>query len=124
VWTIPWGRLDANEAPSAAAIRESLEEAGVQVEVEGLLGVQALPDPWRDSLALIFLCRHVDGMPAPDGVETDAARYFTAGELRACTEPFEPWCRWLVEHLLSRGMKALPAAAAHPFAPSEGFFPG
>jgi ADP-ribose pyrophosphatase YjhB (NUDIX family) len=123
VWTIPWGALDAGEMPSAAAVRESREEAGIDVVVAGLLGMQALPEPWTDWLALIFLCDHAAGEPRPDGEETDAARYFTRRELCDSTEPFEPWCRWLVEHLLGTDMTALPLAGAHPFAPSEGFFP-
>ena len=49
-WTVPWGRLEPGESPTAAALRETLEESGIHAEVEGLLGVQELPalspDPW------------------------------------------------------------------------------
>ena len=45
-WTIPWGKLDKGESPKQAAVRETYEEAGIVAEVEGLLGIQELPEPW------------------------------------------------------------------------------
>lgn len=35
-WTVPSGHVDANEGPSAAAVRELKEEAGIDVHVEDL----------------------------------------------------------------------------------------
>ena len=42
-WTIPWGRLDPGESPSAAVLRETWEEGSVRAEIAGLLGVQEIP---------------------------------------------------------------------------------
>lgn len=39
-WTVPWGRVEDGESPVAAAVRETREEGGVLVTVDGLLGVQ------------------------------------------------------------------------------------
>ncbi|MGD2178836.1 MAG: NUDIX domain-containing protein [Anaerolineae bacterium] len=93
-WSIPWGVVDAEESPDAAALRETLEESGVTAKMEGLLGVQNLRRPgW---VGIIFLCRHVSGIPVSDGgVETDKAGYFSLEEMDAFDEPFEPWCQWL-----------------------------
>jgi ADP-ribose pyrophosphatase YjhB (NUDIX family) len=44
-WTVPWGRLENGESPLAAALREVQEEGGVHAAVDGLLGVQELPEP-------------------------------------------------------------------------------
>ena len=121
VWTIPWGVLDADEAPSRAALRETLEEAGITARVDGLLAVHALPAPWEGTLALVFLCRHETGEPRPDGVETDAARYLSVDELRQSGEPFEPWCRWLTLQALDGTSRVLEGdVSGNPFG-AEGF---
>ena len=60
-WTIPWGHVDAGESPMAAALREVLEEGGVEATVEGLLGVQELPAPLQGGVGLVYLCRHTSG---------------------------------------------------------------
>ena len=87
-WTIPWGFLDAAESPADAAMRETLEESGVVVEVEGILGLQELPDPWKGWLAIVFLCRHIEGSPMPDGRETSAAlRASRPGSTGVCRLP-------------------------------------
>jgi len=115
-WTIPWGRLDQGESPTAAAVREVLEESHVVAEVEGLLGMQELPAPWEGWVALIFQCSHASGDPRPDGHETDAARYFSASEFEALTEPTEPWSAWLVRRVFAG--KAIPKIhvdEANPF---------
>jgi ADP-ribose pyrophosphatase YjhB (NUDIX family) len=120
VWTIPWGLLHAGEAPSAAALRETLEEAGIVANATGLLAAQSLPAPWEGTIALVFLCTHEAGEPRPDGVETDAARYLSLEELIHSDEPFEPWCRWLTIRALQGHDAALHTNEDNPFG-TEGF---
>jgi ADP-ribose pyrophosphatase YjhB (NUDIX family) len=120
VWTIPWGVLDRGETPSAAAMREVLEESGVSAEVVGLVSAQSLPAPWEGTIALVFLCTHVSGEPSPDGVETDQAAYFSASELQAQSGAFETWSRWLVERVLAGHTHVLRPKEGNPFG-SEGF---
>jgi predicted enzyme related to lactoylglutathione lyase len=115
VWTIPWGVLESGEAPASAAVREVQEEAGILAEVSGLVAVQSLPEPWAGTIALVYLCRHVSGMPTPDGVETDAARYMAAADVRAGPGAFEPWSRWLVERVLAGHTRALKPVEGNPF---------
>ena len=95
-WTIPWGHVDAGESPMAAALREVLEEGGVDAMVEGLLGVQELPAPLQGGVGLVYLCRHVGGDLQPRDKETDASRYVSLAALDALTEPKEPWSDWLI----------------------------
>ncbi|MCG8370985.1 MAG: NUDIX domain-containing protein [Proteobacteria bacterium] len=89
-WTIPWGQIDRGESPTAAVLREIEEEGGVLAQVEGLLGVQELPEPWLGMVGILFLCAHIDGTPSPDRRETDAARYFGADQLDSIAELLEP----------------------------------
>jgi ADP-ribose pyrophosphatase YjhB (NUDIX family) len=120
-WTVPWGRLEAGEAPSAAALRETQEEGGVRAEVEGLLGVHELAAPWDGWIALVYLCRHVGGECRPDGMETDAARYLNASELAALGEPVEPWTAWLLRRLFAGEFQVIQRNATHPFAGGDAF---
>jgi 8-oxo-dGTP diphosphatase len=81
-WGIPWGVVENGELPDAAAERECLEEAGIRVTVDGLLGVQALPGA-SGGIAFVFAARPTrDSEPLPDGDETDAAAYVSLAEMR------------------------------------------
>lgn len=51
---LPGGGIDANEMPDVAAARECLEEAGVEVELTGLLRVEVSPTPRYVRLRYIF----------------------------------------------------------------------
>jgi ADP-ribose pyrophosphatase YjhB (NUDIX family) len=50
-WTLPGGGLDGDESPMAAAERETLEEAGLAVTIERLVGFYFRPSKGR----LVFL---------------------------------------------------------------------
>jgi 8-oxo-dGTP diphosphatase len=100
-WTVPWGHVEDGESPVAAALREIREEGGVDAVVEGLLGVQELPDPWKGWIALVYLCRHVDGTPHSEDPETDAAAYYALPELDELREPLEPWSNWLIRRVFA-----------------------
>lgn len=66
-WTPVTGIVDPGEHPATTAVRESLEEAGVVVEVEALVQVQVLPPTTYDDgdrvqfLDHVLRCRHVSG---------------------------------------------------------------
>lgn len=73
-WALPAGFVDADEDPRLAAVRETQEETGLQVEIVALLDVLHRPDP--DGLADIIIAYrgHVIGgtLTAADDAE-DAA---------------------------------------------------
>jgi 8-oxo-dGTP diphosphatase len=100
-WTVPWGKVDAGESPLAAAVREVREEAGVEAIVEGLLGVQELPEPQKGGVALVYLCKHIAGELIPQETETDAARYYSLAALDSLREAKEPWSDWLVRRVFA-----------------------
>jgi ADP-ribose pyrophosphatase len=64
IWEVPAGRLDAGEAPEAAARRELLEEAGVIAAEWTSLGAM-LPSPgFCDERLHLFLARGLTLVPA------------------------------------------------------------
>jgi ADP-ribose pyrophosphatase YjhB (NUDIX family) len=120
-WSIPWGALETGESPSQAAVREVAEEAGIRASVDGFLGVQSLPAPWAGQIALLFRCRHVSGVPTPDGRETDRARYLRAHELTSLGEPVEAFCGWLALQVLADRVRTLGRLDGNPY-DAEGYF--
>lgn len=120
-WTIPWGQIDPGESPSEAVLREVSEEAGIIARINGLLGLQELPDPWLGMIGILFLCDHVDGQPSPDSRETDAAGYFCLDQLDDSLGPVEPLSRWLVDRVLMGEHTAISSNSSGPYIPSRSF---
>lgn len=60
-WVPPGGVLELDETPQECVVREVLEETGIKVEPERLIGVYKNTNLGVVSLA--FLCRPVDGQP-------------------------------------------------------------
>ncbi len=113
-WTIPWGFVcdedGMPQSPDEAVLREVKEEAGVTAVITGLLGIQndvnltgVRDEPW---LYVLFQCRHQNGIPTPDGQETDAAVYLSLAEMDSFTEEIEPFSNWLARRVL-RGENGL-----------------
>jgi len=113
-WTVPWGKVEPGESPMAAAIREVQEEAGVEAAVEGLLGVQELPEPQDGGVALVYLCKHLDGDLVPQDRETDAACYYTLSALDTLMETVEPWSHWLVRRVFADELTVTRADQSNP----------
>lgn len=91
LWTCPGGIVDPYELPANAAVREAWEEAGVHVELTGLVGVfggELCYTHYSNGdkvtwVSTVFAARVVGGSAAPDGQETTAARFFTTEEAMA-----------------------------------------
>jgi ADP-ribose pyrophosphatase YjhB (NUDIX family) len=83
-WQVPGGFLEPDEAIEMAVVREVAEEAGVQAEVIGVLGVRNRYDPDSgNSIYIVLLMRPLSGEPVPDGKEVDQAGYFTLDEIQS-----------------------------------------
>ena len=117
-WTIPWGQIGRGESPTAAVLREIREEGGVNARVEGMLGLQELPEPWLGMVGILFLCTHVDGAPVPDMRETDAARFFDADQLDTVHSSLEPLSAWIVRRVLADDFNLLQMNESGPYVPS------
>jgi phosphatase NudJ len=84
-WYFPAGRVEPGETFAEAALRETREEAGVEIALEGILRIQHSPRPDGQRLRVFFLARQVDDGPPksqPDE-HTLEARWFSVDELRS-----------------------------------------
>src|SRR4051812_27317468 len=82
VWNLPGGAVEAGESLTQAAVRETLEETGVAVELTHLVGLYSRPR-WRDGLGHIALFggRPVGGALMRTTDETVNAGYFGLDDL-------------------------------------------
>eukprot|EP01136_Pigoraptor_vietnamica_P040881 Opistho-1_new@1177 len=84
-WWLPGGRLEDGESFEQAAIRETLEEAGAHVHLEGVLRVEHTPMPGGNRMRVIYYARPVDESAPlkskPDG-ESNGARWVSGAEVR------------------------------------------
>jgi 8-oxo-dGTP diphosphatase len=108
-WELPGGRVDVGETAVEAAVRETVEETGVHVEVTELAGlftdprhvVRAIDGEVRQQFALLFRARAVGGMPHGDQHETSEAAWVTVADLAGL--PMEPVVRLWVAQALAMG---------------------
>ncbi|MBX8464597.1 NUDIX hydrolase [Deinococcus sp. RIT780] len=64
-WGVPGGVVDPGETAPQAAVREAAEEAGIAVELTGVIGLYELRGGgWPDVLAHVFSARIVGGQQA------------------------------------------------------------
>jgi len=89
-WTLPGGWVDPGETPSEAAVRETKEESGYDVDAVRLMAIydrdrQGHPPCPFHVYKVIFLCTLVGGA-AKTSLETEAARFFGEEQLPVLSE--------------------------------------
>ena len=77
-WTLPAGFLELNETASQGAARETDEEAGAQIELEGLYTIISVPRVGQ--VHLFYRARLLSDRFAP-GTETMEARLYAEDEI-------------------------------------------
>ena len=78
-WTFPGGYVDWGETMAIAAERETLEEVGMHVQINDLLGIYADPKNPSPIIAVYLAAPGVD--PPRKSPEAIEVRYFEPGEL-------------------------------------------
>lgn len=119
-WTNPGGYIEQHEPIQRSIEREVLEETGIVARATGIAAVRDLP---RDihNVYIAFSMDYVDGEPKADGVETDAAGFYSLEEMRDMN--VAPFTRWLVDVALNGGKPGLvPDEAPVVALPQAGLF--
>jgi 8-oxo-dGTP pyrophosphatase MutT (NUDIX family) len=79
------GRVDPGESFIEAALRETREEAGIEIELEGVLRVEHSPAPDHQRIRVFFLARPKDDAPPKAFADEHSlgARWVTVEEASA-----------------------------------------
>ena len=93
-WTIPAGFLEVGETVEAGAVRETWEEAGARIAVEGLLGIYNIPRIGQ--VYMVFRARMLSPAFAA-GTESDEVRLVTWDEI-PWNELAFPAVQWSLTH--------------------------
>lgn len=102
LWYFPAGRVEPGETFADAALRETKEESGVDVVLEGILRVQRSVMPDYARLRVLYLARPADDA-APKSIADDEsleARYVTLEEMQQLPlrgEEVLAWTRYALE---------------------------
>lgn len=81
-WCLPCGFEDADESPEQAARREAREEAGLELVLDGVLGIYHYTDDPRGAGILVVYRAHCDGEARPvPGDDADDVGFFAPDAL-------------------------------------------
>ena len=115
LWYLPAGRVEPGEDFFTAAHRETLEESGIPIELEGILRIEHSPAPDGSArMRVIFLARPADDRApksTPDA-ESLEARWVTMKDLEALPLRGEE-LRLLFEDVLA-GAPTYPVSLLQP----------
>jgi 8-oxo-dGTP pyrophosphatase MutT (NUDIX family) len=85
LWYLPAGRVEPGETFADAARRETLEEAGIPIDLEGILRIEHMPRPDGARFRVIFLARPATDAPPKTQPDEHSlqARWVTVEDLAA-----------------------------------------
>jgi 8-oxo-dGTP pyrophosphatase MutT (NUDIX family) len=103
LWAIPGGAQDVGEYIAETAVRETREEAGIDVEVTGVVGIYSNPHhvmaysdgEVRQQFSICFRAIYLRGAPTPSD-ESSEVRWVKLAELD--TLPIHPSMRLRIRH--------------------------
>lgn len=93
-WTNPGGYIEQHELIQDTIVREVLEETSVEASVSRLVAVRDLPRSIHN-VYIAFEMSYISGTPQPDGVEVDAAGFYSLEEMASM--PVADFTKWLID---------------------------
>ncbi|GIF74732.1 NUDIX domain-containing protein [Asanoa siamensis] len=106
-WALPGGAMDLGESLPDTAVRETLEETGVHVEITGIVGIYTDPKhvllytsngEVRQECSIVFAARSTGGSPTPSA-ESAEVRWTTPGD--AASLPMDRSMRMRINQFLN-----------------------
>jgi phosphatase NudJ len=80
-WYLPAGRVEPGETLLQAALRETWEEAGLRIELDGILRIEHTPAPGSTRVRVLFTAHAIPGAPCQIPPDTLQARFVTLADL-------------------------------------------
>jgi ADP-ribose pyrophosphatase YjhB (NUDIX family) len=108
-WALPGGAVDLGESLSQAAIRETLEESGIECEITGVSGIYTNPrhvvlytsnGEVRQEFSIVLTARATGGQPASSS-ETSEVRWVPRTKITQYQ--MDPSMRLRIQHYLEPG---------------------
>jgi len=79
-WAVPGGAIDLGESVAQAAVRETLEESGIECEITGIIGIYSDPKhvilytsngEVRQEFSIVLTARPLRGQPTPSSESSE-----------------------------------------------------
>jgi 8-oxo-dGTP pyrophosphatase MutT (NUDIX family) len=108
IWAVPGGAVDLGESVAQAAVRETLEESGIECAVTGIVGIYSDPrhvilytsnGEVRQEFSIVLTARALSGRPMPSS-ESSEVRWVPAAE--AAGYAMDPSMRIRINDFLTR----------------------
>ncbi|MBD0379418.1 NUDIX hydrolase [Paenibacillus sedimenti] len=116
-WTNPGGYIEQHELIHNTIQREVMEETGVEAVVKRVVALRDLPRNIHN-LYVAFEMDYVSGEPVPDGVEVDAAGFYSLEEIQSMN--VADFTRWLIDVAMHADDAGL-VTDENPIVPMEGY---
>lgn len=108
LWNLPGGKLEENELPTDAVVREVKEETGYDVEVKRLSGVYK--NSRKNDVVFVFVCSIIGGVPTLSD-ESDQIEFFDVTNL---PKHFSPKSIERIQDVLLNGSEVIFKIQSQP----------